>query len=257
MKKRIFRTGRFFRNLIFPPKCVSCREFIQKDIFDSCEIPFCEKCRVKWEYEKLDICPDCGLEMTLCNCGSRLLKKFDVENFVKLINYSVTRKSVGKSAVLYIKRHKNARAFDYFARQLSYSVLGKLKSAEYKKAVITYVPRGRKSIAEYGFDQSRELAKRLSKLCGIECVKIFRRTEKNASEQKKLGINQRLENARELYALNSKAAEKLESSDCVLILDDVLTSGASLAGCMLKLKEVYDGKIICVTLARTGKSRKK
>ena len=254
MKKRV---GRLLKNLLFPPKCVSCREFIQKDMFDECNIPFCEKCRVKWEYEKLDVCPDCGLEMTVCNCGSRILKKFDIENFVKLINYSVTRKSVGKSAILYIKRHKNTRAFDYFALQLSYAVSGKLKSAGYKNAVITYVPRGHKSIAEYGFDQSCELAKRLAKLCGIECVKLFERTGKSSSEQKKLGINQRLDNAKKLYKLNSKAAEKLESADCVLILDDVLTSGASLAGCILKLKEVYNKTIICVTLARTGKIRKK
>jgi len=256
MRKIIFRIGRFFRNLLFPPKCVGCREFIQKNIFDSCEIPFCEKCRVKWEYEKLDVCPDCGLEMTLCNCGSRILNKLEIDSFVKLINYSAARKSVGKSAVFYLKRHKNDRALNYFALQLSYAVMGKLKNSGCERAVISYVPRSRKSLVEYGFDQSRELAERLAKLCDIECVGLFERTRKNFSEQKKLGINERLENARKSYTINYKSANALENADCVLILDDVLTSGASLAGCILKLKEIYNKKIICVTLARTGKSRK-
>ena len=127
MKKRLLRIGNFFKNLLYPPKCVGCRNFIQKDIFDECKLPFCEECRVRWEYEKLDRCPDCGLEMTVCDCGSRILNKLDVDGFIKLINYSVFRKSVGKTALFHLKSHKNARAFDYFANQLSYAVKGKMK----------------------------------------------------------------------------------------------------------------------------------
>lgn len=257
MRKTFCGVGKFFKNLLYPPKCVGCREFIQKDIFDECKLPFCEKCRVRWEYEKLDLCPDCGLEMTICNCGSRILNKLDVDSFIKLINYSSARKSVGKSALFYLKRHKNTRAFDYFAIQLSYAVKGKLKNSGCENAVIAYVPRSRKSLVEYGFDQSQELAKRLARLCGIKCVRLFERTKKTLTQQKKLGVKERLENAKKSYMLNAKAAKKLDETDLVILVDDVLTSGASLAGCILTLREIYDKKIICVTLARTGKSRKK
>ena len=254
--KLVMKIFDFFENLLFPPKCVGCKELYQKNIFDSCAVPLCDKCRVKWEYEKLDICPDCELEMTVCNCGSKLLDKLGVNSFVKLINYSVTSKSVGKSAVLYLKRHKNKRVFDYFSSQLSYAVSGKLKKCGCKKAVIAYVPRGRKSFVEYGLDQSREIAQRLSKHCDAEFVSLFKRTSKNALDQKKLGKKERLENAKDLYVLNPKAVKNLEDTDCVLIVDDVLTSGASLGGCILKLREVYNNNVICVTLARTGKKRK-
>lgn len=256
MLKYIVKILRFFENLLFPPKCVGCKELYQKNIFDGCDVPLCEKCRIKWEYEKLDICPDCGLEMTVCNCGSKLLDKLGVDSFIKLVNYSATNKSVGKSALLYLKRHKNKKAFDYFASQLSYASVGNLKRSECQKAVVAYVPRGRKSLVEYGFDQSRELAKRLATLCGAELVCLFKRTPKRSSDQKKLGKKERLENAKGLYALNTKMLKKLEDADCVLIVDDVLTSGASLGGCILKLKEVYNKKVICVTVARTGKKRK-
>ena len=222
-----------------------------------CEVPFCEKCRVKWEYEKLDVCPDCGLEMTVCNCGSRLLNRMRILHCVKLVNYSATQKSVGKSAVLYMKKKKSTRAIKYFAKQLSYAVYRKLKSEESKKAIIAYVPRSSASLVEYGFDQSKELAKRLSKCCDIELVNLFSRSGKRTEEQKKLGISQRIENAKGTYKLNARALKKLDGVDTVFIVDDVLTSGASLAGCILALKDVCDKKVVCVTLARTAKSRKK
>ena len=249
------RFARFLKNLLYPPKCVSCREFIQKDILDKCEIPLCEKCREKWEREKLGRCPDCELEMILCNCGSRALDKAGVRSVVKLVNYSVGQKSVGKSALLYMKRHKNSTVINYFATQLSYSVSRKIKG--YGNAVITYVPRNEKSVSEYGFDQSMLMADRLAQKCGLECLDLFYRESKRSRAQKQLSYSERLENAKGLYLLDSKEAEKLKEVNCVVIVDDVITSGASLLGCVDALKTVFDGEIVCATVARTGKKRKK
>lgn len=257
IKNFLKRFGVFFGNLLFPPKCVGCKEFIQKDIFDECKIPFCEKCRVKWEYEKLDICPDCGLEMTLCNCGTKLLKKSGVEDYIKLANYSVAKKSVGKSAVLYMKRHKNDRALNYFADQLSYPVSRKIKTLEGKRAVFTYVPRSKKSVTEYGFDQARELSKRIAARCDAEFIPLFERSGVKTTEQKKLKMSERVKNAKMSYRLNVKNFQKLSEDDCIFIVDDVLTSGASVLGCLSVLKPKFEGEVVCVTVARTGKSRKK
>lgn len=253
MKENTF--AKLLKNLLFPPKCVACREFIQKDLLDKCEIPLCEKCRTKWEREKLDRCPDCGLEMTVCNCGSRMLDKVGVTDIVKLVNYSVKQKSVGKSAVLYMKKHKSSAAFDYFASQLSFAVGRKIR--EYGETVITYVPRSEKSVSEYGFDQSKMLADRLAHKCGVECLSLFSRTSVKRVEQKKLKLSERFENAKGLYELDEKAVERLEGVKCVVIVDDVITSGASLSGCVNILKSVFDGEVVCAAVARTGKKRKK
>ena len=253
MKENTF--GRLLKNLLFPPKCVACKAFIQKDLLDKCEIPFCEKCRTKWEREKLDRCPDCELEMTVCNCGSRILDKVGVTDSVKLVNYSVRQKSVGKSAVLYMKKHKNSAVFDYFAAQLSFAVGRKIR--EYGETVITYVPRSEKSVSEYGFDQSKMLADRLADKCGVECLNLFSRLQGKSVEQKKLNLSERFENSKGLYELDEKAAKRLKGVKCVVIVDDVITSGASLSGCVEKLKSVFDGEVVCAAVARTGKKRKK
>ena len=244
-------------NLLFPPKCVSCGEFIQKDMLDLCEIPFCEKCRSKWELEKLDECPDCGLEMTLCNCRAPMLDKSGVEDYIKLVNYSSGARSVGKNAVLYLKRHKNNRALNYFATQLSYPAKARIDRMVSNKAVVAYVPRSGKSKRLLGFDQSKEIAVRLAKKLGIPCVKLFVRKSTSRVEQKKLNLAQRKDNAQNLYGVNLGALEMLKEIDSVFLVDDVMTSGASLYGCVSALKRHFSGRIVAVTLARTGKKSKK
>ena len=254
-KLRMRKIGVFFKNLLFPPRCAACREFMQKDIFDLCESPFCENCRTKWELEKLSRCPDCGLEMTVCNCSAPLLKKCAVEEFVKLVNYSSKSKSVGKNAILHIKRNKSARVFNFFADQLSYSARLKNNACDKESVLVAYVPRGEGSRIKYGFDQSRELALKLAKKLEVRCCALFVRNGKSKSEQKKLSLNERRENAQNMYAVNKSKLKFLCGVKCIFIVDDVITSGASLYGCISALKEHYHGKIICVSVARTGKKK--
>ena len=255
MKRNKFTV--FCGNLLFPPKCVGCRELIKRDIFDPCTVPLCDKCRAKWEREKLERCPDCQLEMTICTCSSGLLQKAGIEEAVKLFNYSVKKRSVGKSAVLYMKKHNSARAFDYFAAQLSYAV--KRKSAEYKadEVAVLCVPRSKTSRGEYGFDQSELLAKRLAEKCGFKYITPVIRSNKRVSEQKKSSLSRRVKNIRGVFEIDGNAAESLGNLKCLVLVDDVITSGASMAGCIELLKKHFDGKILCASLGRTGKRNKK
>ena len=72
-----------------------------------------------------------------------------------------------------------------------------------------------------------------------------------------MNLSERFENSKGLYELNEKAIERLKGIKCIVIVDDVITSGASLSGCVEKLKSVFDGEIACAAVARTGKKRKK
>ena len=257
MKKFLYEARSLVKNLFYPPRCVSCRALIQKDILDVCDTPYCEKCRRAWELEKLDRCPDCGLEMTVCNCGAPLLKNSGVARYVKLINYFVKRNGVGKRTVLYLKRHKNDRAFRFLATNLSHSLKPKLlQLSEGGRAVVAYVPRGKRAKALYGFDQSEQLAKNLAKILGIELVRLFGRSRKRTKEQKKLRLAERKANAADSFCLKKGAKEKLDGVELVFLVDDILTSGASLYGCLATLKPVYANNTICVTAARTPKKNK-
>ena len=212
---------------------------------------------MRWEYEKLSLCPDCGLEMSLCGCGSRLLQKLEIKEPIKLVSYSARKGRVGKSAVLYMKKKNDKRAVGYFSKQLSYAVNGRIKRSGFENPLFAYVPRSKNGRVVYGFDQSKVLAKSLADLCGGNTASLFERTGAKKPAQKELSFSARLKNAQNTYRLKKGAEEKLKGVDAVFVVDDVLTSGASLAGCVSALKRVYDGEIVCATLARTAKSRKK
>ena len=249
--------AKFFGNLLFPPKCAGCRELIGKDIFDPCRIPLCDECRAKWEKEKLERCPDCELEMTICNCSSKMLEKAGVEGAVKLFNYSVKKRSVGKSAVLYMKKHNSHRAFEYFAAQLSYAVKRKTAGYSNNEVAAFSVPRSRKSRREYGFDQSALLARKVAGKCGFQYVVPIVRSRKRAEEQKRSDLSHRVKNIKGTFVFNEKCVETLKNIKCLVLVDDVITSGASMAGCIDALKKHFDGDIVCAALGRTGKRRKK
>ena len=97
------RIGRFFYDLLFPPRCISCRSLCKKDILDPCEAPFCEKCRLEWEKEKTVSCAGCGKELLSCRCTSPRMERAGIVQSVKLVFYQSTKDTVGRRAVLHLR----------------------------------------------------------------------------------------------------------------------------------------------------------
>ncbi len=247
---------RFFKNLVFPPKCMSCGDFAREHMLDFDGVPFCRKCYAQWEREKHERCGNCGLEICICNCGTPFLDKCEVEHCLKLIKYSAKKESVGKNVVFYMKKKRNKDAFDFIAKQLSVGIMRKVNELSVKNGVILYVPRGISGMNKYGFDQANELAKRVSTLTEMELIPLFHKNKTVKLEQKKLRLKSRLELAKGAFSINEDKLKHLKGRDCAFIIDDVMTSGASLGGCVMRLKSRFRGKIVCVTVAKTGKSVK-
>lgn len=247
---------RFIRNLMFPPKCMGCGELAREHMLDLCDVPFCKECYLEWEKEKRRRCDRCGLEICLCNCVTPFLAKCEVEDSVKLVNYSAKKESVGKNAMFYMKKKRNNDAFLFVARQLAVSINRKMNELGVKNGVILYVPRGKNGMNRYGFDQAKELAVRVSGLTDMKAVSLFHKNKSIRIDQKRLGLKSRLDLAKRAFSVNTDKLYCLKDCDCVFIIDDVMTSGASLGGCAMCLKPYYKGKIVCVTVAKTGKSSK-
>lgn len=246
----------FFKNLIFPPKCMGCGEFAREHMLDFDSIPFCKKCHASFEKEKHERCDRCGLEIFLCNCGTPFLEKCEVEHCMKLVKYSAKKDSIGKNAVFCMKKKRNKEAFDFIAGQLAVGINRKKSELSVKNGVVLYVPRGRNGLNKYGFDQAKELARRISALTDMKCVSLFYKSRVAKAEQKKLSLRSRLELAKNAFLVNKDKLNELKGCDCVFLIDDVMTSGASLGGCIMRLKSYFKGKIVCVTVAKTGKSSK-
>ena len=103
-----------------------------------------------------------------------------------------------------------------------------------------------------GTDQSEMLAKCLSEKLGVAFARIFK-SEGEVTEQKKLGVKER--------RLNMLSAFTLRDIDLdgktVILIDDIVTTGASMNACLKLLKGAHAERIVCASVAFTAKKGKR
>ena len=102
---------------------------------------------------------------------------------------------------------------------------------------------------EYGFDQSKELARAVSKKMRARLVTLFRH-RRGGEEQKELGMTARLDNAADSYILRGGALLREEK---LVIVDDVITTGSTIRTLCELATLAGAGDIIVLTVAKTGR----
>lgn len=245
-----------FRCLFFPPRCCACGAFLQQHILDTAPRALCESCRRKWEYAKLSTCGRCKEELSKCRCVPAVLTREGASVMLKMVEYDKTRDSVVRRCVIFMKRKNNRVVFDFFSEQLAGLLKNYLEETYTceKSIFVTYVPRSLKNIRKSGVDQSELLAKGLACQLGCAFGTVFYRSNSSDREQKTLDKKQRLENVRNAFELEEQDFEYINKTyRCLVVVDDVVTTGSSLAMCVKQLKEKFYGRIICISLAQTPK----
>ena len=98
-----------------------------------------------------------------------------------------------------------------------------------------------------------KLSGELAKAMGLPCLTCLTRV-RGGKEQKRLNAAQRAKNVKKLYA----PIESLDSAvggKNVIIIDDVVTTGASMAACVSYLIRAGARKVIALSLASTEENK--
>ncbi|MBR4555314.1 MAG: ComF family protein [Ruminococcus sp.] len=114
--------------------------------------------------------------------------------------------------------------------------------------LITFVPRAKRKKREYGFDQAEMIAKALSGRMGIPCDSGLIARRRDRTEQRELNAGERSIHAKSVY-VPAKGARDIKGR-CILLADDVRTTGATLEACTHILREAGASEVITVTLCR-------
>jgi len=117
--------------------------------------------------------------------------------------------------------------------------------------VIAYLPRSRKKVLQYGFDQARELATALSKETGYPVMPLLKRV-KDGKTQKTLSVTERQANLRGAFGLRGEPAGLR-----VVLVDDIVTTGAGMAEGVRVLIKAKAAQVICLSVAVTPKKQAK
>lgn len=113
--------------------------------------------------------------------------------------------------------------------------------------LITWVPLHPKGLARRGYDQAELLARRVGELRGIPCEGTLEKI-RNTAEQS------HLRDEGERFANVSRAYRALPGLDLggrrVVLVDDVVTTGGTMAACAACLREAGAESVTGLTLAR-------
>ena len=101
--------------------------------------------------------------------------------------------------------------------------------------VLVPVPVHAARLRQRGFDQAELLARALGRLLGLPVERAVRRATRTTA-QHRLGRSARAGNVRSAFAVDAHGAGAI-AGRWVIVVDDVVTTGATLAGCARVLRE--------------------
>ncbi len=223
----------FLKNLIFPRRCLFCGAVLA----DTKEGVFCSKCRLEYEKMKRRACPICKKTHLFCTCMPEKLRG-KVSCAIHLFAYGDTD---SRKLIYHLKQKDDRYLQKFLAKELA-CAMGDASAFD-----VSFAPRKPKSVREYGFDQALRLAEVIAENLNLPLVELFTHARKSEL-QKKLAATERAENAEKSYALR-KDAERM--SRHLILVDDVLTTGSTMAKLATLAGTLGYEKIIVLTVART------
>ena len=222
-------------NLIFPKKCAVCGEFTGEAVF-------CRVCAAKYEQMKRVPCKRCGAAHSLCRCRASRLAAYKNVRARHLFAYEG---EMARGLIYKLKRKNLSGLQRFLAAEIAALIKEEMRRGE--EYLVTYAPRARKSVREYGFDQAEILAREAAKALGSPFFRVFERERGADVQQKTLGAKEREQNAESAFYVCDGAGVEGKT---LIIIDDVTTTGSTAKRlCDIALEKKSAG-IIFVTAAK-------
>ena len=234
-------------DLLFCERCACCNELVEYGRHS----PFCRTCQAKWESEKFQLRSFEGELPTFEYTG--VDGEHSANRVVCTVAYDPDNPDAAASGLIFkLKRYATRRVIDFAADELISLIRDALPqlfdgSIPASDVIVTYVPRRRESIGTYGYDHMKLCAMAVARRMRLRCLPLLKRRG-GAHEQKQLGRRDRVKNAMtsiycgERYKLCGKT---------IILLDDIVTTGASLNACEELLYDKGAKLIVAVALAAT------
>ncbi|MCP4669488.1 MAG: ComF family protein [Deltaproteobacteria bacterium] len=237
-------------DVIYPPRCSICREFLFKDplMGENRSLSFCRTCYADFREIDSPLCPICsrpfydGVEEDhLCEECLRKRPFYDAA----LVPY------LYQGALM-----KAVHQFKYGAKAFLAASLGPLLAQFAQRHVkasndfLTMpVPLHPRRLRQRGFNQSLLLARHLAEGLDTDLDFLSLRRVKYTLPQTGLGKEERRKNMRNAFRLMDPKAAK---GKFILLVDDVATTGNTLNACAKALKRSGARKVLCLVLAKAG-----
>lgn len=234
-------------DLLFPPVCCLCK--IKTPIIDHL---VCEDCWARVNIINNPICMKCGLPILsyyqrpdhryyLCYRCRKRRWAFDQARSAFIFNDSI------KDAIHLMKYSGHFRMSGFLGREMVKVLVNNFSAHKtLKEAIIVPVPITNQKLKEREFNQSELLANTIGNLLGLPIYTHLLERTKEVKPQVGLPLKERERNVRGAFKVTNPQFLKNRR---ILLLDDVMTTGATVNECSKQLRRAGGKNIYVWTLA--------
>ncbi|MBR3752162.1 MAG: ComF family protein [Ruminiclostridium sp.] len=212
-------------DILFPPRCKFCGSLLDKAGLDPCR-----KCQEAdfWLTGPQALFP--GTEYSRCVCAAwyREPLRTEVSRF-KFQNHPGHAKAFGP----------------VLAKQIRFFLPGAYDC-------ITWMPVSEATLKKRGYDQARLLAEETAKALGTQAVQLLTKTKNTPAQSSLPDGRKRKTNVAGVYAVPNP---ELVQGKRVLVIDDILTTGATLEEGARTLRQAGASQVVAAAFCRTPKDR--
>jgi predicted amidophosphoribosyltransferase len=208
---------------------------------------FCDACYAKFCVEAERGCSVCGAPFAECRCRPQ---DFLPDELVYTLPYD-RREGVCRKLILSCKNRRNRAAVEEIAK-LTVEAARKRGLLSSPDLLLTYVPRSPEKEIHTGVDQAKELAKAIAAQTGLPSVRLLGHRFLG-KEQKAKALRERGRGTEGAYYL--LAGGEMVAGRTILLVDDVVTSGATVNACAACLRKAGAERVLCLAAARSVPSR--
>ncbi len=228
-------------------KC-GCREVLS-GLVDLIYPRGCEVCGKSLVQSEKYLCTACLADFPFADrnfiVGENVLEQFDFscrpEQLFTLFYYD--KYSDYKNLVHLVKYHGYRELGVWLGR-----MLGEQMKSDFRADCIVPIPLHRKREKQRGFNQALEIARGINEILHVELLEnVVERVRNNVSQTGK-NAAERLKNVENIFHLTRP--EKIRGRH-VLLVDDVITTGATIGACLRALSVAEDVRFSLACVART------
>lgn len=224
--------------LIYPRRCKLCGEVIEPDK------KLCSDCK-KAPRPEGELCHKCGLTKENCKCDENSFR-CEYTAFAAPFYFE---NSIAKGIV----RFKN---FDYtelaqsYAAEMAECIKDNFGDAEFD--CVTYIPLQKSRERKRGYNQAQLLAKELAKRLDLPLEDLLIKTRRTKTQRTSSAKERRVN----LHGAFDLALGKEADGKCILLVDDIKTTGSTLNECALTLRAYGADSVYACAVAVVDENRK-